>query len=302
MISVKNIIKTFEDGVTVLKGVDCEIKKGEVVAIIGPSGSGKSTLLRCMNLLSVPTYGEVWLKDKLLNPVDPYLHTEVIEASNTYKKLVAGGMNGSDAIAKIKKEDLLNEKFSAAEGKEYKAILKKLYNDNHIDINVARQKMGMVFQHFNLFNNLTVIDNLTLAPVDLKLKSKEEAEKSAMALLKRIGLEDKANVYPSTLSGGQKQRIAIVRALAMDPEVMLFDEPTSALDPEMVGEVLDLMKQLAGEGMTMVIVTHEMGFAREVADKVIFIDEGIIKEQGTPDEVFNHPKDVRLQDFLSKVL
>ena len=302
MISVKNIIKTFEDGVTVLKGVDCHIEKGEVVAIIGPSGSGKSTLLRCMNLLSVPTFGEVWLKDKLLNPVDPYLHTEVIEASNTYKKLVAGGMDGLDAIAKIKKEDLLNENFSAAEGKEYKAILKKLYKDNHIDINVARQKMGMVFQHFNLFNNLTVLDNLTLAPVELKLKSKEEAEKNAMALLKRIGLEDKANVYPSTLSGGQKQRIAIVRALAMDPDVMLFDEPTSALDPEMVGEVLDLMKQLAAEGMTMVIVTHEMGFAREVADKIVFIDEGIIKEQGTPDEIFNHPKDPRLQDFLSKVL
>ena len=302
MISVKNIIKTFEDGVTVLKGVDCHIEKGEVVAIIGPSGSGKSTLLRCMNLLSVPTFGEVWLKDKLLNPVDPYLHTEVIEASNTYKKLVAGGMDGADAIVKIKKEDLLNEKFSAAEGKEYKAILKKLYKDNHIDINVARQRMGMVFQHFNLFNNLTVLDNLTLAPVELKLKSKEEAEKNAMALLKRIGLEDKANVYPSTLSGGQKQRIAIVRALAMDPDVMLFDEPTSALDPEMVGEVLDLMKQLAAEGMTMVIVTHEMGFAREVADKIVFIDEGIIKEQGTPDEIFNHPKDPRLQDFLSKVL
>ncbi len=302
MISVKNIIKTFEDGVTVLKGVDCHIEKGEVVAIIGPSGSGKSTLLRCMNLLSVPTFGEVWLKDKLLNPVDPYLHTEVIEASNTYKKLVAGGMNGADAIAKIKKEDLLNEKFSAAEGKEYKAILKKLYKENHIDINVARQKMGMVFQHFNLFNNLTVLDNLTLAPVELKLKSKEEAEKNAMELLKRIGLEDKANVYPSTLSGGQKQRIAIVRALAMDPDVMLFDEPTSALDPEMVGEVLDLMKQLAAEGMTMVIVTHEMGFAREVSNRVLFVDEGYIKEEGSPDQIFEDPKDPRLQDFLSKVL
>ena len=302
MISVKNIIKTFEDGVTVLNGVDCEIKKGEVVAIIGPSGSGKSTLLRCMNLLSVPTFGEVWLKDKLLTPVDPYLHTEVIEASNTYKKLVAGGIDGADAVKKIKKEDLLKEKFSAAEGKGYKAAMKKIYNESHIDINLARRKMGMVFQHFNLFNNLTVLDNLTLAPVELKLKTKEEAEKNALALLKRIGLEDKANVYPSTLSGGQKQRIAIVRALAMDPDVMLFDEPTSALDPEMVGEVLDLMKQLASEGMTMVIVTHEMGFAREVADKIIFIDEGIIKEQGTPDEVFGNPKDVRLKDFLSKVL
>ena len=302
MISVKNLIKTFEDGVTVLNGVDCHIKKGEVVAIIGASGSGKSTLLRCMNLLTEPTFGEVWIKDKLLTPVDPYLHTEVIKASNTFKKLVAGGMDEQSAIAKIKAEDLLKEKFSAAEGKEYKAIMKKLYDENHIDINLARQKMGMVFQHFNLFNNMTVLDNLTLAPIQLKLKTKAEAEARAMALLKRIGLEDKANVYPSTLSGGQKQRIAIVRALAMDPDVMLFDEPTSALDPEMVGEVLDLMKQLAKEGMTMVIVTHEMGFAREVADKVIFIDEGIIKEQGSPEEVFGNPKDERLKEFLSKVL
>ena len=302
MISVKNIIKTFEDGVTVLKGVDCHIEKSEVVAIIGPSGSGKSTLLRCMNLLSVPTYGEIWMKDHLLTPVDPYLHVDVIKSSNTYKKLVAGGMDEADAVAKIKSEDLLNEKFSTAEGKEYKALMKKIYNESHIDINLARQKMGMVFQHFNLFNNMTVLDNLTLAPVQLKLKSKEEAEERAMALLKRIGLEEKADVYPSTLSGGQKQRIAIVRALAMDPDVMLFDEPTSALDPEMVGEVLDLMKSLAKEGMTMVIVTHEMGFAREVADKIIFIDEGIIKESGTPSEVFGNPKDARLKDFLSKVL
>ena len=302
MISVKNIIKTFEDGVTVLNGVDCHIEKGEVVAIIGPSGSGKSTLLRCMNLLTEPTYGEVWLKDKLVNPVDPYLHTDVIMASNTYKKLVATGIGSDEAIMKIKKEDLLNEKFSTAEGKAYKAAMKKIHDDNFIDINVARQKMGMVFQHFNLFNNMNVLDNLTLAPVQLKLKTKEAAEKRARELLKRIGLEDKAEVYPSTLSGGQKQRIAIIRALAMDPDVMLFDEPTSALDPEMVGEVLDLMKSLAKEGMTMVIVTHEMGFAREVADKIIFIDEGIIKESGTPTEVFGNPKDARLKDFLSKVL
>ena len=302
MISVKNIIKTFEDGVTVLNGVDCHIEKGEVVAIIGPSGSGKSTLLRCMNLLTEPTYGEVWLKDKLVNPVDPYLHTDVIMASNTYKKLVATGIGSDEAIMKIRKEDLLNEKFSTAEGKAYKAAMKKIHDDNFIDINVARQKMGMVFQHFNLFNNMNVLDNLTLAPVQLKLKTKEEAEKRARELLKRIGLEDKAEVYPSTLSGGQKQRIAIIRALAMDPDVMLFDEPTSALDPEMVGEVLDLMKSLAKEGMTMVIVTHEMGFAREVADKIIFIDEGVIKECDTPAEVFGNPKDARLKDFLSKVL
>ena len=302
MISIKNIIKTFEDGVTVLNGVDCEIKEGEVVAIIGPSGSGKSTLLRCMNLLSVPTYGEVWLENQLLTPVDPYLHFDVIKASNTYKKLVAEGMGEEEAIKLIKEKDLLKEKFSTAEGKEYKAKIKQIYTANHIDINSARQKMGMVFQHFNLFNNLSVMDNLTLAPTELKLKTKEQAEKRAMELLERIGLEDKANVYPSTLSGGQKQRIAIIRALAMDPKVMLFDEPTSALDPEMVGEVLDLMKQLANEGMTMVIVTHEMGFAREVADRVLFVDEGKIKEEGTPVEVFDHPKNPRLCEFLSKVL
>ena len=302
MISIKNIIKTFEDGVTVLKGVDCHIEKGEVVAIIGASGSGKSTLLRCMNLLTTPTFGEVWLKDNLLTPVDPYLHPEVIKASNTYKKLVKGGMDSEEAIKKIRKEDLLNEKFSTAEGKEYKALMKQIHKESHLDINLARQKMGMVFQHFNLFNNMTVIDNMTLAPVQLGLKTKEEAEKRAHELLLRIGLDDKAEVYPSTLSGGQKQRIAIVRALAMDPDVMLFDEPTSALDPEMVGEVLDLMKSLAREGMTMVIVTHEMGFAREVADRVLFMDGGKIVEQGPPAELFDHPKHPRLKDFLSKVL
>ena len=301
MLSVRNIYKNF-DNLEVLKGVSTEIDKGQVIAIIGASGSGKSTLLRCMNLLETPTFGEVWMDDKLLTPVDPYLHTEVIMASNTYKKLVAGGMDSDAAIAKIKAEDLLKEKFSAAEGKEYKAVMKKIYDENHLDINIARQKMGMVFQQFNLFNNKTVKQNIMLAPTLLKLKSKEEAEAKAMVLLKRIGLEDKADAYPSTLSGGQKQRIAIVRALAMDPEVILFDEPTSALDPEMVGEVLDLMKQLAGEGMTMMIVTHEMGFAREVADKIIFIDEGVIKECDTPAEVFGNPKDARLKDFLSKVL
>ena len=302
MISVKNLIKTFDGKLTVLDGVDCHIEKGEVVAIIGPSGSGKSTLLRCMNLLNVPTYGEVWLKDSLLTPVDPYLHPEVIMASNTYKKLVESGLDSETAVSKIKKEDLLKEKFALAEGKEYRAAIKKIQSESGLDINLARRKMGMVFQHFNLFNNLTVKENLTLAPLQLKLKSNEEADKRATELLRRIGLEDKADVYPATLSGGQKQRIAIIRALAMDPEVMLFDEPTSALDPEMVGEVLDLMKALAKEGMTMVIVTHEMGFAREVADRIIFVDGGKIKEQGTPDEIFNHPKDPRLKDFLSKVL
>ncbi len=302
MISVKNLIKVFEDGVTVLNGVDCHINQGEVVAIIGASGSGKSTLLRCMNLLATPTYGEVWLKDKLLTPVDPYLHVDVIKASRTYRNLVAGGMEPDEAVAKIKKEDLLNEKFSVAEGKDYRLAIKAIEKEHGIDINIARRSMGMVFQHFNLFNNLTVIDNLTLAPVELKLKTKEEATERSLELLRRIGLEDKADVYPSTLSGGQKQRIAIVRALAMDPKVMLFDEPTSALDPEMVGEVLDLMKSLAKEGMTMVIVTHEMGFAREVADRVLFVDGGRIAEEGTPEQIFEHPKHPRLKEFLSKVL
>ncbi len=301
MLDIKGVYKNFGK-LEVLKGVSTTIAEGEVVSIIGASGSGKSTLLRCMNLLETPTFGEVWMEGKLLTPVDPYLHPEVIKASKTFAKLVEGGMSEDDAVAKIKAEDLLNEKFSVAEGKAYKAAIKKIYDENHLDIDLARQKMGMVFQQFNLFNNKTVLENLTLAPVKLKLKTKEEAEAKAMELLRRIGLEDKANVYPSTLSGGQKQRVAIIRSLAMDPDVILFDEPTSALDPEMIGEVLDLMKQLASEGMTMVIVTHEMGFAREVSNRVLFVDEGIIKEEGTPVELFGNPKDARLRDFLSKVL
>ena len=301
MLSIKGVYKNFGK-LEVLKGVSTEIAEGEVVSIIGASGSGKSTLLRCMNLLEFPTFGEVWMEGKLLTPVDPYLHPEVIMASKTFKKLVAEGMDEAAAIAKIKLEDLLNEKFAVAEGKEYKAAIKKIYEENHIDINLARQKMGMVFQQFNLFNNKTVLENLTLAPVKLKLKTKEEAEAKAMELLKRIGLAEKANVYPSTLSGGQKQRVAIIRALAMDPDVILFDEPTSALDPEMIGEVLDLMKSLANEGMTMVIVTHEMGFAREVSNRVIFVDEGVIAEEGEPEEIFKNPKHPRLKEFLSKVL
>ena len=311
MLEVKNIYKNFGK-LEVLKGVSTEIKKGEVVSIIGASGSGKSTLLRCMNLLETPTFGEVWLDGELLTPVDPYLHPEIIMASNTYKKLIAEGMESSAAIAKIKAEDLLNEKFKSAEGKEYKAAMKALYNANHIDVNIARRRMGMVFQQFNLFNNKTVKQNIMLAPVKTALANKDknvtkaqivaEAEETAMKLLRRIGLEDKADVYPSTLSGGQKQRIAIVRALAMNPEVILFDEPTSALDPEMIGEVLDLMKELAAEGMTMVIVTHEMGFAREVSNRVIFVDEGHIKEDAAPEELFTAPKNPRLKDFLGKVL
>ena len=310
VLEVKGLYKQFGK-VKVLNGISCDIKKGEQVAVIGPSGSGKSTFLRCMNLLETPTYGEIWFDGKLLTPVDPYLHYDIIEKSKTFKKLFAekaGTQDGeipdeeelkTEIVKKIKQEDLLKEK---SEGGEFKQATKQFYNANAIDINVARQKIGMVFQHFNLFNNLTILPNLTLAPVQLKLKTKEEAEAKAIDLLKRIGLEDKANVYPSTLSGGQKQRVAIVRALNMDPDIMLFDEPTSALDPEMVGEVLDLMRKLAEDGMTMVIVTHEMGFAREVASRVLFIDGGVIAEEAPPAEFFGNPKCDRLKDFLSKVL
>lgn len=307
MISVNNIYKKF-DGLNVLNGVSCNIEKGEKVVIVGPSGSGKSTLLRCMNLLETPTFGEVLLDDKLLTPVDPYLHKEVIVASNTFKKLFKERFEeGADFAAltdeivdEIKKNDLLNEKHG--EGREYKYLMKKIYAETSINVDVARAKMGMVFQHFNLFNNMTVVENMIFAPVKLKKLTKEEALSKARVLLKRVGLSDKEDVYPATLSGGQKQRIAIVRALMMNPEVILFDEPTSALDPEMVGEVLDLMKEIADEGMTMVVVTHEMGFAKEVATRVIFMDEGKIKEEAPPEEFFTAPKNQRLQEFLSKVL
>jgi len=302
VISVRNIYKNFgkKGEIKVLAGVSCEINKGEKVVIIGPSGSGKSTMLRCMNLLEEPTYGEVWLEGDLLTPADPYLHYNVIEASKTYQEMLIQRPQPTkeELICEIKKNDLLVKH----EGKAYKQELKKVEQQYRIDINLARQKMGMVFQHFNLFNNLTVIQNLMLAPVQLKIMSKEEARQKAMGLLRRIGLEDKADMYPATLSGGQKQRIAIARALAMNPKVMLFDEPTSALDPEMVGEVLDLMKELASEGMTMVVVTHEMGFAREVADRVIFMSDGIIAEDAPPEEFFNNPKNPRLKQFLDKVL
>ena len=297
MIAVKNLYKNFGK-TSVLKAVSTTVEKGEKVVIIGPSGSGKSTLLRCMNLLEEPTYGEIWVDDKLITPVDPYLHPEIISLSNTYRRMMAEGGDEETVIAEIKQKDLLR-KF---EGGAYAKAVKACRKENFLDINLVRRKIGMVFQHFNLFNNKTVLDNMTLAPVLLKLKSKAEAEEQAYALLKRIGLEDKAKVYPSTLSGGQKQRIAIVRALAMNPDYMLFDEPTSALDPEMVGEVLELMKELAETGMTMVIVTHEMGFAREVGTRVLFKADGQIAEEGTPAEVFGSPKSPRLQEFLSKVL
>lgn len=304
MIDIKNIYKNFENQ-KVLTGVNCKIEDGEKVVIIGASGSGKSTLLRCMNLLTEPTYGEVWMDGKLLTPVDPYLHEEVIESSKTFKKLCEKKTLNNEQFTKeeiikeIKEKDLLNEKH---EGKAYKQKIKEIYNANHIDIDLARQKMGMCFQQFNLFNNLTVLENLILAPVELKIMTKEEATKKAISLLEKIDLVDKKDVYPATLSGGQKQRIAIVRSLCMNPEVMLFDEPTSALDPEMVGEVLNLMKKLANQGMTMVVVTHEMGFAKEIASRVIFMNNGVIEEEGTPDEIFNHPKSERLKEFLGKVL
>ena len=297
MIHVRNVYKSFGD-VRVLKGVSCDIKRGERVCIIGPSGSGKSTLLRCMNLLEEPTRGEVWLQDNLLTDADPYLYPEILKQTNTFARLVAGGENEEAALQKITENGLLRKH----EGKTCRAACAAIEAESRMDINKAREKMGMVFQHFNLFNNLTVIENLTLAPVQLGLMSKEEAEAKGMQLLERIGLPEKRDEYPSRLSGGQKQRIAIIRALAMNPQVMLFDEPTSALDPEMVGEVLDLIRDLANEGMTMVIVTHEMGFAREVADRILFMDDGIIQEEGTPEEVFKTPKNARLQEFLSKVL
>ncbi len=307
MISVKNIFKDFGK-LRVLNGVSCDIKDGERVVIIGPSGSGKSTMLRCMNLLEEPTYGEVWMEEDLLTAPDPYLHFDVIRRSKTYASLMKAAKSRSpekseevldaEIIEKIKADDLLKR----FEGSEYRNALKEINKKSRIDINSARRNMGMVFQHFNLFNNMTVLQNLTLAPLELKLKTKEEAEKTAMELLARIGLEDKANEYPSRLSGGQKQRVAIVRALAMNPKVMLFDEPTSALDPEMVGEVLELMKQLADEGMTMVVVTHEMGFAREVADRVVFMCDGKIAEEGTPDEIFSNPQNPRTKQFLDSIL
>ena len=230
-----------DDKIRALDGVSAQIHRGEVVVVIGPSGSGKSTFLRCLNLLELPTGGQILF-------------------------------DGADIT------------------------------DKNCNINLHRQKMGMVFQHFNLFPHMTILKNMTIAPMQLLHKSKEEAEKTALELLGRVGLADRANAYPSQLSGGQKQRVAIVRALAMQPEVMLFDEPTSALDPEMVGEVLEVMQELAKSGMTMVVVTHEMGFAREVADRVLFMADGKLLEEGTPDEIFTHPKSERLQDFLAKVL
>ena len=243
LIQVRDLKKHFPgaSAIKALDGVSTDIRKGEVVVVIGPSGSGKSTFLRCLNLLEVPTSGQI----------------------------LFGGVD---------------------------------ITDKRCNINLHRQKMGMVFQHFNLFPHMTILRNMTLAPVKLLHKPREEAEAQALKLLQRVGLSDRGNAYPAQLSGGQKQRVAIVRALMMEPEVMLFDEPTSALDPEMVGEVLEVMKELANDGMTMVVVTHEMGFAREVASRILFMADGKLVEEGTPEAIFTHPQSPRLQDFLAKVL
>ena len=281
IISVKNLHKKF-GALEVLKGVDLDVKKGDVIAVIGPSGCGKSTLLRCLNLLETPSAGEILLENE-------YVFKNKRKFIKDQWKALPNKKSEEYAALKAEYEGL------RAEEKQIEKTVNKT-------INVHRQKIGMVFQQFNLFPHLTVLNNITLAPVKLKKLTKEDAEKKAMELLEKVGLADKANAYPATLSGGQKQRIAIVRALAMEPDVMLFDEPTSALDPEMVGEVLKVMTELAKEGMTMVVVTHEMGFAKEVASRIIFMNEGVIKEENSPKEFFENPKDERLQEFLSKVL
>ncbi len=298
IVRIRDLYKNFGK-LEVLKGVSADIKKGERVVMIGPSGSGKSTCLRCMNLLETPTGGEIWFEGRLLTPVDPYLHPETLRASQTYSSLTkVGGMTGGDAVASIREKGLLSKR----EGQEFRKAALDIEKRYKQDVNLTRRKIGMVFQHFNLFNNYTVLGNMTLAPVVLKMMTVREAEEKAATLLRRIGLEEKAGAFPSTLSGGQKQRVAIVRSLMMNPDVMLFDEPTSALDPEMVGEVLDLIRELAEDGMTMVIVTHEIGFAREVSNRVLFMDDGNLLEEGTPEAIFGDPKNERLRSFLSKVL
>ena len=290
LLEVKNLHKSFGK-LQVLQGVTTDIYKGDVVAIIGPSGCGKSTFLRCLNFLEMPSAGEIRFNGEI-----------IYKNERVYLKRQ---MKGLLALKKTKQfDEEAKAKYTELES-EYKALRvseKEIEKATNKNINLHRQKIGMVFQQFNLFPHLTVLKNITLAPMKLKKIPEEEANAKAMELLKKVGLEDKANAYPSTLSGGQKQRIAIVRALAMNPEVMLFDEPTSALDPEMVGEVLKVMTELAKEGMTMVVVTHEMGFAKEVANRVIFMSDGIIKEENAPKEFFENPQDERLRDFLSKVL
>ena len=290
LISVRNLHKYFGD-LMVLQGVNIDINKGDVVAVVGPSGCGKSTFLRCLNLLEKPTAGEIVFKNEYI------FKNQRVYLKRQMRKLAALKKTGEFDENAAKEYTKIDAEYKALRTEE--KCIEKYINKQ---INSHRQKIGMVFQQFNLFPHLTVLKNITLAPVKLKKMTEEEAVEKAMLLLKKIGLEDKANVYPSTLSGGQKQRIAIVRALAMEPDVMLFDEPTSALDPEMVGEVLKVMTELAQEGMTMVVVTHEMGFAKEVANRVIFMNEGVIKEENSPKEFFENPQDERLKDFLSKVL
>lgn len=290
LLQVKNLHKSFGK-LHVLQGVNADIYKGDVVAVIGPSGCGKSTFLRCLNFLEMPSAGEILFNDQLI------YKNERVYLKRQMKELLALKKEQKFDEAAQAQYNEINERYTSLR-KDEKALEKELLKG----INTHRQKIGMVFQQFNLFPHLTVLKNITLAPVKLKKMTEEQANEKAMELLKKIGLEDKANVYPATLSGGQKQRIAIVRALAMEPEVMLFDEPTSALDPEMVGEVLKVMTELAKEGMTMVVVTHEMGFAKEVANRVIFMNDGVIKEENNPKDFFANPKDERLKDFLSKVL
>jgi len=280
LISIKNLKKNFNK-LEVLKGIDLDIHKSEVISIIGASGSGKSTLIRCLNFLEMPSSGSIIYDGNVM------FASNVKEMEEELKNLIKGTKEYIDLQEKIKEEK-----------KKDKIANKKLSKE----LNEYRKKIGMVFQHFNIFPNMSVLDNITLSPIQTLKMDKEEAKKEALELLAKVGLSDKANEFPKKLSGGQKQRLAIVRALAMKPDVMLFDEPTSALDPEMVKEVLDVIKQVAKTGMTVVIVTHEMAFAKEVSDRVIFIDNGVIEEEGNPNELFNNPKSNRLQEFLSKVL
>ncbi len=294
ILSVKSLGKNFGYA-KVLKGIDIEINKGDVIAVIGPSGCGKSTFLRCLNFLETPTSGKIMFEGDCVFKCESVFLLDAIKVLKAEIRLAKS--RGEDFSAKESVLANLQGEYSLLKAEE-----KGIRKSTSRGINRYRQKIGMVFQQFNLFPNMTVLKNITLAPVKLKLMTKQEAEEKAYKLLDKVGLREWANHYPSQLSGGMKQRVAIVRALAMEPDIMLFDEPTSALDPEMVGEVLSVMTDLAKEGMTMIVVTHEMGFAREVASRIVFVDEGVIKEENTPKEFFNNPKNERLKEFLSKVL
>jgi len=297
VIEVKGLYKNF-GSLKVLRGISMNVNQGDIISIIGPSGSGKSTLLRSINLLEKPTYGEIWVEGKLITPPDPYLHRDVIRASKTYASLVGSGMADEDAVMKIKKEDLLKRH----EGAAYNQLMRQIVKDHFEDTYSVRRRVGMVFQHFNLFPHMTVLDNMIYSPMKVNKLSREEAVEKAKRLLDSVGMLAKIDAYPGKLSGGQKQRVAIARTLAMDPDIVLFDEPTSALDPEMVKEVLDVIKNLAQTGMTMVLVTHEMGFARELSDRICFLDEGVLIEDAPPEVFFSAPKSDRAKEFLEKVL